>query len=941
MAKEKGFYKDIGLDVTLKGYKDNIDIEDDILNGISTYGISDSSIFLSYLKGKNIKLISSYFKRSAMVIVAQENIKEPIDLVGKKLMLKDKDIFKFGFKYMFEKEGIDLQKIDLIQDKDNSIDKFISKEVDAKISLIYDETYKLDQLDIKYNILDPSDYGVFSLNMELFTSQQEVLDHKDRVKSFREASIKGWEYALKHKDEAIDIILQKYNKNITKDRLKSEIVKIEKLILPFAYKVGSINRDFLKRMKLFFRREYDLPLNRSISNFIFDTLKYSGLTRLEKEYISNKKVIKVCTNPNWQPIEFVKDGQPYGISIDTVKIIANKLDIKLDFIKTDSWIESQEYLKEKKCDILPAAIKTTQRLKYANFTQPYLTYDLAIVTQSTKPFVRNLDNISDKIMSRKKGSGLIVKLKKIYPDLKIIETKGYKEAFQKVIDGDAYFTISTLPVLDYYKNRYNMKNLQIAGYTKMRYKLRIAVRDDDPILLSVISKILSIIPNETHNIIYDKWVKKEIVKETDYQLVGEIVLIAIILGLFFLYRNIELKKYTIKLEQQKELYNLVFENSSNGVLMLDVNTQKFIECNNSIVKILGFKSKNDIINMHPSQLSPKYQPDGRLSEEKSKEMIAKAIKNGSHSFEWKHLRADGDEFWAEIILTSILLDGKKVLHVVWKDINDRKQAKEELEQLNKTLETTIEQAVVEAKRKEKLLQDQSRLAQMGEMISMIAHQWRQPLGAISSSVIVIQSKISIGKFDLSKEQDRDKFLSLLNRKLNSINEYVQSLSETIDDFRNFFKPDKQKEDVNILVPIERALKIVENSMNTKGIVVKYNFNVECSIKIYKNEIMQVILNILKNAEDNFIERKIENPMIEIDLGYENNMCIIKIIDNGGGISNEILSNIFDPYFSTKDDKNGTGLGLYMSKIMIEEHHNGTLDVYNQNSGVCFKIELPK
>ncbi len=264
---------------------------------------------------------------------------------------------------------------------------------------------------------------------------------------------------------------------------------------------------------------------------------------------------------------------------------------------------------------------------------------------------------------------------------------------------------------------------------------------------------------------------------------------------------------------------------------------------------------------------------------------------------------------------------------------------EEIELLNKQLEQRVYDAIEETKQKEKLLQQQSRLAQMGEMISMIAHQWRQPLGAISTTAIGIETKLMLNKFNLSEENGRDKFKEFLSIKLKDINGFVQSLSTTIDDFRNFFKPDKDKEIVSLNEPINRALKIVKTSMSSKGIVIKTSLNNNERLLIYQNEVMQVILNILKNSEDNFIDVVQKNPQINITTKKVNNNHIIKISDNGGGIPDDILPDIFNPYFSTKDEKNGTGLGLYMSKIMIEDHHSGKLEVVNIDDGVEFKIIL--
>jgi len=247
----------------------------------------------------------------------------------------------------------------------------------------------------------------------------------------------------------------------------------------------------------------------------------------------------------------------------------------------------------------------------------------------------------------------------------------------------------------------------------------------------------------------------------------------------------------------------------------------------------------------------------------------------------------------------------------------------------------------EIKHKDKLLQEQTRLAQMGEMISMIAHQWRQPLGAISSSVISIQTKKISGKFDLTKEKERDEYFEFSDARLQNISQYVQVLSSTIDDFRNFFKPEKQKERVNLTSPIKRALGIVEESMKSKNITISIDFNIDKKVTIYQNEMMQVFLNILKNSEDSLVENMSRNAQIKIETKEVGKYYLISISDNGMEIPDEVLVKIFDPYFSTKDKKNGTGLGLYMSKIIVQEHNSGILKAFNIEGGVCFEIYLEK
>ena len=252
---------------------------------------------------------------------------------------------------------------------------------------------------------------------------------------------------------------------------------------------------------------------------------------------------------------------------------------------------------------------------------------------------------------------------------------------------------------------------------------------------------------------------------------------------------------------------------------------------------------------------------------------------------------------------------------------------------------SFRQDVTQQKKQEEQLLAQSRMAQMGEMISMIAHQWRQPLGAISSTAIDLNMQIEFENFDLEKERGRQECQTYLTNGLEEIDGFVQNLTNTIDDFRNFYKPNKERDTVLINEIVSKALNIIKPSCISDGIEIVDINKSKNLIIAYSNELMQVILNILKNAEDNFKEKAVSDPKIFITSTDKDNKVILEINDNGGGISEDILPKIFDPYFSTKDELNGTGLGLYMSKIIIEEHHNGSLEVINLDDGVCFVITI--
>ncbi len=235
---------------------------------------------------------------------------------------------------------------------------------------------------------------------------------------------------------------------------------------------------------------------------------------------------------------------------------------------------------------------------------------------------------------------------------------------------------------------------------------------------------------------------------------------------------------------------------------------------------------------------------------------------------------------------------------------------------------------------------QSRLAQMGEMISMIAHQWRQPLSAIAATGLHMKLGLEL---DADQLDDKEKRISFIAQSINSLNDigiFVRNLTTTIDDFRTFYKPDKRSLPVPLYQPIQKAFHMVHESLRSDNIVCDINCNEKIIVLVFENEIIQVLMSLLKNAQDNFKEKGIKSAEIYINCEIVGPDVMLSICDNGGGIKTDIISKVFDPYFTTKDEKNGTGLGLYMSKKIIEDHHHGTLTVENREKGCCFIICLP-
>jgi len=367
---------------------------------------------------------------------------------------------------------------------------------------------------------------------------------------------------------------------------------------------------------------------------------------------------------------------------------------------------------------------------------------------------------------------------------------------------------------------------------------------------------------------------------------------------------------------ERELATLIYKNSSQAIFISDANND-IIHINPAFTKITGY-SNEDVIGKNPKVLA-----SGNHNKDFYKEMWIAISSNGHWGGEIYNKRKNGEIYPGHLEI-NVVTDSKGAVDhyfAITNDSTEEYQYKDELQ-----------------KQQSYLLQ-KSRMIQMGEMISMIAHQWRQPLGSISATSIDLEIKLKLDFFKLEKENERIKCKDYFTDSLRYINSMVQNLSMTIDDFRDFYKPNKDTVSELIEKPIEKALGIIKNSLELKNIKLIKDYNSDRSVTIYQNEMMQVVLNILKNTQDNFEEKKTIEPKITISTKEKNNSTILEICDNGGGISDSIISKIFDPYFSTKNEKNGTGLGLYMSKIIVETHHKAKISAKNRDDGVCFKIEF--
>jgi len=284
---------------------------------------------------------------------------------------------------------------------------------------------------------------------------------------------------------------------------------------------------------------------------------------------------------------------------------------------------------------------------------------------------------------------------------------------------------------------------------------------------------------------------------------------------------------------------------------------------------------------------------------------------------------------ANILLTEELKKKEEELKLLNATLEHRvNEQTKQLTKLNQNLKEQISLEVEKNREKDKMMFQQARLASMGEMIGNIAHQWRQPLSELG--IILFTIKKLVLKNDVNQLEKQYKYAKSV----------IERMSKTIEDFRNFFKPTKSKDDFLMSDVIDEVLSILEGSFSRENVHIDVQVSKTLKIFGYKNELSQAILNIVNNAKDAFKDKNIDNRTVNIAVSKKGNFVHINISDNAGGIKDEVIDKIFEPYFTTKHASSGTGLGLYIVKMIIENSMKGEVIVANKEDGASFEIKIP-
>ena len=578
-AIEQGYYRDLGLEVELKEIGPQTDLIKDVLEQKSDFAISYSSVVAEYYKGKPIVMLANIFKHSALVLISQKEIFTPSDLRGKKVMGSSVELSNTGIAMMLNNFDLGVNDFNTIK-QTHSIEPFINRDVDAMTAFITNQPYQLNQKHIHYNILSPSNYGSQFYDVNLFTSKKFFEDDPETVRAFTEATIKGWAYALKHTDKIIQLILEQYNtQNKSYEALKYEAEVTCSLILPDIYPLGSIDCNVIQNMKKNFIEMNMIDKNTTMKEADF-LLEHTCVTKLnseftsqEKSYLLSKSEITVCVDPDWMPLEMIKNGEIVGMSAEYLKLISSKTGVKFTLVPTTTWSESVIFAKERKCDVFSLAMSTPKRKKYMNFTTPHLSIPLVIATTTDKLFITDFEDRVDETFGVVEGYAFTELLKIKYPELKIRTFKNIEEGLKAVNRGEIYGFIDNLTTLSYQIQKGYIGALKITGQIDDKWELGIGVRNDDLMLLNVLDKAILSIDEKEKQRILNAWMSVTYEKGVDYALIWKILLIAFLFFLLGFYRYRVMHGYNKELK----LLNKKLELLSTTDALTDIFNRRFLD----------------------------------------------------------------------------------------------------------------------------------------------------------------------------------------------------------------------------------------------------------------------------------------------------------------------------------------------------------------------------
>ncbi|NOR52386.1 MAG: transporter substrate-binding domain-containing protein [Gammaproteobacteria bacterium] len=659
------------------------------------------------------------------------------------------------------------------------------------------------------------------------------------------------------------------------------------------------------------------------------------LSDSENDFLKNKQTIQMCVDPDWMPLEKVERGKHIGIAADFMTLFEKHLGIPIELVPSKNWVESIQFAKSRRCDIFSMVMTTPERLEYMGFTQPYLSVPLVMATDNNKPFVADISELRDKNMGVVEGYAIGDLLRAKYPHMQMVDVKSVNHGLQLVEEGELYGFIGALVTVGHAIQKGFTNELKITGKFDSKWELGVGVRNDEPLLLSAFKKAIDSVSHQQNQEIINRWLSVRLESGFDYSLFWKIIALILLLMSAFLYHYFKIRRYQVHLEKliEEKSHDLraakdaaeeanrakgelrdseaqlrtLFETLTTGLALCRIDGS-LVKVNEAYASILG-RTIEETINLTYWDITPKKYAD---NEKEQLELLNTTGQYGPYIKEYIH--KDGH-------LVPVQLMGSLI------------------EQGDETYIWSVVEDITERRNSEEALRRSQKMEAIGQLTGGIAHDFNNILGVILGNLDLLERQLK------PDEKSRKRVESMKKAGQRAVN-----LTKQLLNFSSRQAAQLAITDINrVIVGMD---SLITRSI-TPEVEVEYLFDDNLWLsQIDPGDFEDALLNLVINARDAMAGQghlRIETHNATLDVAYcKQNPGVspgeyveLVVSDIGEGISHEEQEQIFEPFYTTKEQGKGTGLGLAMVFGFVQRS-GGSIKCYSEvGVGTTFHLFLPR
>ena len=597
-AKAQGYYAEEGLDVDIRPLDPKRVVVEQVATGVADYGVGDSAIIADYARGTPIVSLAAILQHSPLVFISRRDsgIVSPQDMADKRLMFDAKGSDEGLIRAILAEAGVNLGSFDYVQHTYDNED-LISGRVDAMSAYMTNQPLYFRERGVSINVINPQSYGLDFYGDLLFTSEQELNTHPGRAERFLRASLKGWQYALDHPEEIIQLIKRQYQSEASLELLRFEATQTRSMIAPEAVPLGMIDVSRLRRLtSIYSEHKLAPPLSdKQLNRFVYASRLDLRLTDEEAAWLKAHPVIRVGIDRNFAPYEWLdENGKFVGINAEILSLLEGRLGVRFEVVKGKSWQDTLDMAKAGELDMLSDAVNTPERRAYLQFTSSFIKSPIVIVNDLRNGYIADLRQLHGKRVAIKQGYFMQELLARDHPQITLVATRDEQAAFALIKEGNAEANVGDAPSLNFLLQQGGETSLRLTGTTEYTSAHSMAVIHRHPELLSILEKTLAAIPQAGFDNILNRWMSVRIEQGLPKRIVllsGAGVLFLLILFAVWvgrLRREVTARTVAEKALQERERhFEQLLQNSFDTVVILDAKgVQKYVSA--SAEKVHGY-----------------------------------------------------------------------------------------------------------------------------------------------------------------------------------------------------------------------------------------------------------------------------------------------------------------------------------------------------------------